>query len=48
MKEGTWVYYLNDEGKARWKCSCCGKWCKHNPYYKKFCSECGARMSMEA
>lgn len=22
---GKWVYYINDEGKARWKCSICGK-----------------------
>jgi hypothetical protein len=24
-KYGKWIYYVNDEGKARWKCSLCGK-----------------------
>lgn len=23
-REGVWVYYTNDEGKPRWKCSVCG------------------------
>ena len=47
-KFGVWVYYYNDEGKARWKCSECGKVCKRNPYYKQYCSRCGAKMRMEA
>jgi hypothetical protein len=25
---GVWKYYINDEGRARWKCSECGKLCK--------------------
>jgi len=51
MKEATfgkWVYYTNDENKARWKCSECGKVCKHNPYYKRYCSNCGSKMKLEA
>ena len=51
MKEarfGKWLYYRNDEGKARWKCSECGKVCKHNPYYKLYCSHCGSKMRLEA
>ena len=44
----TWEYYLNDEGKARWKCSECGKICKHDPYYKLYCSQCGSKMRKEA
>ena len=50
-KEATfavWVYYLNDEGKARWKCSACGKVCRRNPHEKHYCSSCGAKMRMEA
>ncbi len=47
-KFGVWRYYLNDEGKARWRCSGCGKVCKRNPYYKLYCSQCGCRMRMEA
>ena len=47
-KFGVWKYYTNDEGKARWKCSLCGKVCKHNPYYKLYCSNCGCKMRMEA
>ena len=46
-KFGTWLYYTNDENKARWKCSECGKVCKRNPYYKLYCSHCGAKMKME-
>lgn len=42
-----WVYYINDEGKARWKCSECGKRCKRNPREKAYCSSCGCKMSME-
>lgn len=47
-KFGVWLYYINDEGEARWKCSECGKVCKYNPYYKQYCSNCGAKMRMEA
>jgi hypothetical protein len=47
-KFGTWLYYTNDEGKARWKCDQCGKVCMHNPYYKQYCSQCGCKMKMEA
>ena len=36
-----WEYYVNDEGKARWRCPVCGKRCNHNPAYKRFCSQCG-------
>ena len=46
MKEakfGIWVYYINDEGKARWKCSECGHLSKHDPYEKLYCSRCGSR-----
>lgn len=51
MKEarfGTWKYYRNDEGKARWKCSECGKICKRLPSEKFYCSNCGSKMKMEA
>ena len=44
----VWQYYTNDEGKARWKCSECGKVCRRDPRDKKFCSACGAEMRMEA
>lgn len=47
-KFGTWLYYTNDGNKARWKCSVCGKVCHKNPYYKHYCSNCGAKMMMEA
>lgn len=50
-KEATfavWVYYLNDDGKARWRCSACGKICRRNPHEKHYCSCCGAKMRMEA
>ena len=46
-KIGTWVYYVNDEGKARGKCSVCGKVCRRIPIEKRFCSSCGAPMKME-
>ncbi len=46
-KEGKWVYYVNDEGKARWKCEFCGKLCKRVPAEKKYCSTCGARLELE-
>ena len=45
---GVWQYYRNEEGKARWKCSCCGKTCKRHPAAKYYCSNCGAKMTMEA
>ena len=51
MKEAKfakWVYYTNDEGKPRWKCSECGKLCKRRPTEKRYCSWCGAKMEMEA
>ena len=44
----VWQYYTNDEGKARWKCSACGKICRRDPRDKRFCSACGAQMTMEA
>lgn len=47
-KFGTWVYYVNDEGKPRWKCSECGKLCKRIPTDKIYCSQCGAKMRMES
>lgn len=43
----VWKYYLNDEGKARWRCSYCGKVCHRNPYDKRHCSICGKTMRME-
>ena len=47
---GTWHYYINEEGKARWKCSICGKIVRRHPYThdKLYCSHCGAKMKMEA
>lgn len=47
-KIGVWVFYINDEGRARWKCSECGKICRKNPYEKHYCSKCGTKMRMEA
>lgn len=44
----TWEYYRNDEGKARWRCTSCGKVCKRNPHDKKYCSVCSKPMKMEA
>ena len=44
----VWVYYRNEDGKARWKCSECGKVCKRNPHDKRFCSNCGKPMRMES
>lgn len=43
-----WHYYQNDEGKARWRCTNCGKIIRQGAYEKKRCSICGAYMSMEA
>lgn len=45
---GVWEYYTNDEGKARWKCTRCGKLCRRNPHDKARCSNCGAHMRLEA
>ena len=47
-KFGTWKYYVNDEGKARWKCSVCGKIIRHGVHEKLYCSNCGSKMKMEA
>ena len=44
----TWEYYLNDEGKARWRCSSCGKIIRNGAHEKLFCSLCGKPMTMEA
>lgn len=41
-----WVYYTNEEGRARWKCSVCGKICRKPPRDKKRCSNCGAHIEM--
>lgn len=43
-----WHYYTNDEGKARWKCTNCGKIIRRGAHEKKRCSVCGAYMSEEA
>ena len=43
----VWEYYTNDEGRARWKCSACGKIIRHGANEKRFCSACGAEMRME-
>lgn len=53
MKEAKfakWAYYVNAEGKARWRCSGCGKIVKKHPYsYQKwYCSRCGAKMQFES
>ena len=47
-KFGKWLYYTNDENKARWKCSICGKICRRDPADKLYCSHCGSRNSKEA
>ena len=46
--EATWHYYMNDEGKPRWKCTRCGKIVKRVSHDKVRCSCCGAHMSEEA
>ena len=46
--DAKWHYYVNDEGKARWKCSNCGKIVRRLPNDKVRCSTCGAHMSEEA
>lgn len=38
-KFGVWVYYVNEEGKARWKCSLCGKICHRDPHDKLYLLE---------
>ena len=43
-----WHYYTNDEGRARWKCTNCGKIIRQGAHEKKRCSCCGAHMSEEA
>lgn len=45
---GVWKYETDDEGKARWKCSKCGKVCHKHPHDKLYCSRCGSKMRMEA
>ena len=47
-KFGKWLYYTNDEGKARWKRSVCGKVIRHGVDEKLYCSRCGSKMSREA
>ena len=44
----VWEYYTNDEGKARWKCSCCGKIIRHGHHEKLYCSHCGSKMRCES
>ena len=44
----VWQYYINDEGKARWRCTNCGKLCRRDPHDKLRCSGCGAHMRKEA
>ena len=46
--EAKWHYYTNDEGKARWKCTNCGKIIRQGAHEKKRCSVCGAHMATEA
>lgn len=43
-----WHYYTNDEGRARWKCTNCGKLCRRLPTVKLYCSNCGAHMILES
>ena len=47
-KFGKWIYYTNDESKARWKCSNCGKICHRDPHDKNYCSRCGSKNMKEA
>lgn len=46
--EAKWHYYTNDEGRARWKCTNCGKIIRRGAHEKKRCSVCGAHISEEA
>lgn len=43
---GVWKYYVNEMGKARWRCSVCGHVVKHDPNDFKRCA-CGAHMRKE-
>ena len=45
---GVWRYIMTDARKPVWKCSECGKICRRNPHEKNYCSNCGAKMRMEA
>lgn len=45
--EAKWHYYINDEGKARWKCTNCGKIIRRGAHEKRRCSVCGAHMTEE-
>lgn len=45
---GKWIYYVNEEGKARWRCSECGKICRHDPNEKNYCSRCGSKNTKES
>ena len=47
-KEAVWNYDTDDEGKARWRCSRCGKTVHRDPADKQYCSRCGARCRKEA
>ena len=46
---GVWVYFTDDENRARWRCSECGKILHRHPYTnnKFYCSYCGAKMRLE-
>ena len=46
--EGLWVYCPDDEHRARWKCSCCGKFVHKDPAEKLYCAACGQRNRKEA
>ena len=43
-----WHYYVNEEGKARWRCTNCGKIIRQGQHEKKRCSVCGAYMESES
>ena len=45
---GLWQYYVNEEGKARWKCSKCGKIITHKAHEKLYCSRCRSRNYTES
>lgn len=45
--KAVWEYYRNDEGKARWRCSKCGKIIRQGQNEKLFCSHCGRPMLTE-
>ena len=46
--EGLWVYCPDDEHRARWKCSRCGKFVHKDPAVKLCCSMCSQRNRKEA